>query len=112
MNIFARQSRVEDEAFRQKKEENPEEEEKKQIEKEKRIMERAKEILKGHELVKRMKNPYWIKNIITNKGHEMAKTVKKNLKLAIELLNEETGFDEELIRKVYELLEEESLDKK
>ncbi|MDD5032946.1 MAG: hypothetical protein PHC85_02445 [Candidatus Pacebacteria bacterium] len=56
-----------------------------------------------HELNRILSNPRWIPQSLEQAGLEKSKTFKENLSGAIAAVSKKTGYPEELIKKLYEL---------
>ncbi len=59
-----------------------------------------------HKLVTIMWDPKWIKERIEGKGKKLEKAFSRNLKSACEILSDETGYEYDLIYKLYGLIED------
>ena len=102
MNVFSRKNSTENESW--KTVISPEV----QTDNDK-VEQRAKDITADskHELRRFLDDPYWIRKTLALNGETAkGKTAERNLKDAIKILNEKKGYSPELIKKVYDILEE------
>ena len=110
MNVFSQKEKVEEKSYGSFYEKDKRKEEKEG----ENANAAAEEIAadSDHQLTKLLKNPYWIKEAIESAGEKLDKSFQRNFKRACAIVAREEGYDEDLIKAVFEIIKKEETKEK